>query len=389
MSDQKYNVWIMSGEESGDIYGSRLINELKQKFPEGDLKVSAMGGKRIASTGAEMMVDATELGVVGILEVFSMIFTFIKIFLQLVKRAKNEQPDVVVLIDYPGFNLRFAAKLYKLGIPVVWYISPQVWAWKKGRIKHLVQYCNKMMVIFPFEVDVYKGTGLDTEFVGHPLVNVIKERKEASIKRDPNRFLLLPGSRSNEINRLFVPMLDTAKKLHKNYPDLKFTVSAPRKKVYDKLMIIYNDYCENRNNGDNSPEIEITYGDTGRWIQEAGTGLAASGTVTVECAIAGLPLTVVYKLNPISYLIGKMLVKLDYFTMVNIISGKLIYEEFLQEDVNPDTLFKSISKILPGGERRKEIEKDIEDMTNSLSMGSKNASKQAANCVEKTLKDLN
>lgn len=379
----------MSGEESGDIYGSRLINELKKKLPEGDLKVSAMGGKRIASTGAEMMVDATELGVVGILEVFSMIFTFIKIFQQLVKRAKNEQPDVVVLIDYPGFNLRFAAKLYKLKIPIIWYISPQVWAWKKGRIKHLVKYCNKMMVIFPFEVDVYKGTGLDTEFVGHPLVNVIKERKEASIKRDPNRFLLLPGSRSNEINRLFVPMLDTAKELHKNYPDLKFAVSAPRKKVYDKLMVIYNDYREKRNNNDNLPEIELTYGDTGRWIQEAGTGLAASGTVTVECAIAGLPLTVVYKLNPISYLIGKMLITLDYFTMVNIISKKLIYEEFLQEDVNPDTLFKSISKILPGGERREEIEKDIEDMTNSLSMGSKNASEQAANCVMQTFKKIN
>jgi len=388
LSDKKYNVWIMSGEESGDIYGSRLINELKKKLPEGDLKVSAMGGKKIAATGAEMMVDATELGVVGILEVFSMIFTFIKIFKQLVKRAKNEQPDVVVLIDYPGFNLRFAAKLHKLGIPVIWYISPQVWAWKKGRIKDLVKYCNKMMVIFPFEVDVYKGTGLDTEFVGHPLVNVIKERKEASIKRDPNRFLLLPGSRSNEINRLFVPMLNTAKKLYQNYPNLKFTVSAPRKKVYDKLMVIYNDYCEARNSSD-LPEVEITYGDTGRWIQEAGTGLAASGTVTVECAIAGLPLTVVYKLNPISYLIGKMLITLDYFTMVNIISEKLIYEEFLQKDVNPDTLLKSISKILPGGERREEIEKDIEDMKNSLSIGSKNASEQAANCVVQALKTLN
>ena len=384
MSDKKQNIWVISGEESGDIYGSRLINELKTKLPGDKLTVSAMGGARIAKTGAKMMVDATELGVVGLLEVLSMIFTFIRIFYQLIKRAAKEKPDAVVLIDYPGFNLRFAAKLYKLGIPVIWYITPQVWAWKKGRIKKLAKYCTKMMVIFPFETDVYAGTGLDTEFVGHPLVDVIRERANQEIIRDSNRFLLLPGSRKNEINRLFVPMLETACKLHQKHPDLKFTVSAPRKKVHDALTKIYDKFCSTHT--EDIPSIEITYGDTGRWLQEASTGLAASGTVTVECAIAELPLTVVYKLNPITFFLAKMLVDVPFFTMVNIICGKLVFEEFLQGDVNADTLSTSLEKILPGGERREEIETGIKEMTESLSAGSGNASKQAAECVLKCLK---
>ena len=380
MSEKKYNIWVISGEESGDIYGARLINELKGILKGDQLRFSAMGGSRIAETGAKIMVNATELGVVGIFEIMGMIGTFIRIFRQLVKRAAKEKPDAVILIDYPGFNLRFAAKLYKLNIPVIWYITPQVWAWKKGRIAKLAKYCTKMMVIFPFETDVYAGSGLDTEFVGHPLVDVIKERRDPEIKRDPNRFILLPGSRKNEINRLFVPMLETACKLHKEHPELKFTVSAPRKKVYDRLMKIYDAFCGSRKN-EKMPEVQISYGDTGRWMQEAGTGLAASGTVTVECAIAGLPLTVVYKLNPVTFLIAKILVNIPFFTMVNIIAGKLVFEEYLQGDVNADTLTTSIEKILPDGERREEIETGIREMTESLSVGSGNASRQAAECV--------
>jgi len=386
LSDKQYNIWLISGEESGDIYGAKLINELQTMLPENQLTISAMGGARIAKTDVKMMVDSTELGVVGIFEIMGMIRTFIRIFLQLVKRAAKEKPDAVILIDYPGFNLRFAAKLHKLGIPVIWYITPQVWAWKKGRIAKLAEYCKKMMVIFPFETDVYAGSGLDTEFVGHPLVDIIRERTDPSIKRDLNKVLMLPGSRKNEINRLFIPMLETALKLHQSHPELKFTVSAPRKKIYDKLMDIYTSFCANRKQ-ENLPEIEISYGDTGKCMQEAGTGLAASGTVTVECAIAGLPLAVIYKLHPVTFFIAKLLITLEYFSMVNIISRNLVFEEFFQEDVNPNTLTKAIEKILPGGSRRQGVLHAINDMTEHLAAGSGNASRQAAECVIKTLKN--
>ena len=384
MPEKRKKIWIISGEESGDIYGAKLIEELRALSPGNEPDIAIMGGKRMASTGAELMVDATELGVVGMMEVLGILFTVIGIFRRLIKRAKEERPDCVVLIDYPGFNLRLAKQLHKLKIPVVWYISPQVWAWKKARKWKLAEYCTKMLVIFPFETEVYKETSLETEFVGHPLVEVVKDRKDPNIQRDKNTVLLLPGSRSNEINRLFVPMLETAIELHKRHPELKFAVAAPRDTVYQRLKRIYSTFCESRNSSE-LPEITITSGETPLWMQKAGTGLAASGTVTVECAIAGLPLTVAYRLNPLTYWIARMLVDLDYFTMVNIIADKRVYEEFLQGDVNSITLADAVEKILPDGVRRKEVEKDISDVVKSLSPKSGNPSKRAAEAVMKVI----
>ena len=380
MADDKKKIWIISGEESGDIYGAKLIDELRSISPKNEPNISIMGGKRMAATGAEVMVDATELGVVGIMEVLGILFTIVGIFRRLIKRAKAERPDCVVLIDYPGFNLRLAKQLHKLKIPIVWYISPQVWAWKKGRKWKLAKYCTKMLVIFPFETEVYKETSLETEFVGHPLVEVVRDRKDPNIQHDKNLVLLLPGSRSNEINRLFVPMLETAVELHKRRPELKFTVAAPRQSVYNRLKEIKQDFCEARNKS-SLPEITITSGETSLWMQKAATGLAASGTVTVECAIAGLPLTVAYKLNPLTYWIARMLVNLDYFTMVNIIADKRVYEEFLQGDVNATILSDAVAKILPGGERRKEVEQDIKNVVKSLSPQKNSPSRRAAEAV--------
>lgn len=381
MKDNRKKIWIISGEESGDIYGARLIEELRNLSPENPPYISVMGGRRMAETGAELMVDATELGVVGLMEVLGIIFTIIGIFRKLIKRASEERPDCVVLIDYPGFNLRLARKLHKLNIPVVWYISPQVWAWKKGRMAKLAEYCTKMLVIFPFETEVYKGSGLDTEFVGHPLVEVVKKRHNPNIQRNKNLVLLLPGSRSNEINRLFIPMLETAIELHKRHPELVFTVAAPRESVYKRLQDIYTRFCESRSGREEMPQITITSGETALWMQKAGTGLAASGTVTVECAISGLPLTVAYRLNAVTYWIARMLVDLPYFTMVNLIADKRVYEEFLQGDVNAVTLSDSVEKILPGGERRSEVEKDIKDVVSSLSPKSGNPAVRVAKSV--------
>ena len=385
MPQGRKKIWIISGEESGDIYGAKLIEELRAISKNNKPDISIMGGKRMAATGAEVMVDATELGVVGIMEVLGILFTVIGIFRNLIKRAKENRPDCVVLIDYPGFNLRLAKQLHKMNIPVVWYISPQVWAWKKKRKWKLAKYCTKMLVIFPFETEVYKETNLDTEFVGHPLVEVVHERKDPNIQHNKNLVLLLPGSRSNEINRLFIPMLETAVELHKRRPELQFTVAAPRKSVYDRLNKIKQEFCDSHPEIQ-FPQITITSGETSLWMQKASTGLAASGTVTVECAIAGLPLTVAYRLNPLTYWIARMLVHLDYFTMVNIIADKRVYEEFLQGDVNAMTLSDSVEKILPGGVRRKEVEQDIEDVVKSISPKSGSPSRRAAESVLSILK---
>ena len=279
-------IWIIAGESSGDMYGAALAAELRAlAAANGEtVEFSGMGGAAMIKAGIPVKVDSTELGVIGVFEVLKSIFTFIRIFFQLVNAAKKERPDAVVLIDYPGFNIRFAKKMHKLGIPVYWYISPQVWVWNKKRLPVLAKVCTKMLVIFPFEVEVYSGVPLETKFVGHPLVDVISKRKDPAITRDDNTLLLLPGSRKNEIERLLVPMLETVCVLHGKHPQLNFQLSTPREKI---AALCRQKIAAFRKKHPDLPEVAVSVGDTGYWQQRAGTGLAASGTVTVECALAG------------------------------------------------------------------------------------------------------
>jgi lipid-A-disaccharide synthase len=382
--NKSYKLWIFAGETSGDIYGARLAREARALAGEENIQIAGMGGVNMKEANIDILVDSTELGVVGLIEVLKNIFKFIRIFKFLEKKAVEEKPDAVVLIDYPGFNIRFAKSMYKKGIPVIWYISPQVWAWRKSNIPKLATYCSKMMVIFPFEPEVYAHTGLDVEFVGHPLVDVVAKRRDPSIVRDPSRVLLLPGSRGHEIERLLQPMLETALLLYQKHPELKFAISATRPRIENKIKEILNDFTE-QHKDEKLPEFELTCGETSRWMQEAGTGLAASGTVTVECAIAGLPLVIVYKLENLAFQIAKRIITLfrGFFGMPNIIANKEIFKEFLQDNVEPVGISQAMEEILPDGERRKELEDDMAAVTEALSVGDENPSRKAAQvCLE-------
>ncbi|MBU8902436.1 MAG: lipid-A-disaccharide synthase [Victivallales bacterium] len=384
MTKTKKKIWIFSGETSGDTYGAQLattIRELEHKAGN-EIEIAGMGASKMRAAGVDIMVDSTELGVMGLVEVAKIIFTIIKIFFFLKNKAIKERPDAVVLIDYPGFNLRFAKQMHKHGIPVIWYVSPQIWSWHKSRIYKLNEYCEKMLVIFPFETEVYAKVDLETEFVGHPLVDIMREQHDSSIVRDLNTLVLLPGSRSMEISRLLLPMLKTAVEMKKRHPALKFAISAPREKSLKHCEEIYDKF--KRSHSD-TPDMELTCGKTHYWQQKAGTGLAASGTVTVECAIAGLPLVVAYKMNLITILLASLLVKLyrGFFTMVNVIANKEVFEEFLQYDVNSAKLSDALERILPHGKRRKEVEADMKKMVESLSDEKITALDHAAkSCVE-------
>ncbi|MBE6400052.1 MAG: lipid-A-disaccharide synthase [Lentisphaerae bacterium] len=364
-------IWIMAGESSGDMYGAALAAELRAlAAANGEtVEFSGMGGAAMIKAGIPVKVDSTELGVIGVFEVLKSIFTFIRIFFQLVNAAKKERPDAVVLIDYPGFNIRFAKKMHQLGIPVYWYISPQVWVWNKKRLPVLAKVCTKMLVIFPFEVEVYSGVPLETKFVGHPLVDVIAGRKDPAITRDDNTLLLLPGSRKNEIERLLVPMLETVCALHGKHPQLKIQLSTPREKI---AALCRQKIAAFRKKHPELPEVSVSVGDTGYWQQRAGTGLAASGTVTVECALAGLPLVVGYKLNFFTLVLAKILVKLyrGFFTMVNIIANREVYQEFLQWHFCPAEVAPALEAILPGGARREEVLAGMNEVKELLTAGS-------------------
>ena len=371
-------IWIISGESSGDIYGANLARELKRIAAANgeELELSGMGGARMIAAGVNVLVDSTELGVMGVFEVSKLLFTFIRIFFKLLKAAKSERPDAVVLIDYPGFNLRFAKALYKAKIPVVWYVSPQVWVWGKKRKPILARVCSKMLVIFPFETEVYADTRLAAEFVGHPLIDLVAARTDPSIKRDGDTVLLLPGSRKMEIERLLPPMLESVAKLGKKHPNLKFHLAAPR----EKIAAMCRKMLEKFRRRPDMPEVEISTGDTGYWLQRAGSGIASSGTVTVEAAIAGLPLVVGYKLNFFTLFLAWILVKLyrGFFTMTNIIANREVFQEFLQWSFSPKHIVPALEAILPGGSRRAEVEAGMTEVRESLSARSVNAARQAA-----------
>ena len=383
MTETKKKIWIFSGEASGDAYGAQLAKSIRElEHQKGnEIQIAGMGSEKMKAAGVDIIVDSSELGVMGVVEVLKIIFTIIKIFFLLKNKAIKERPDAVILIDYPGFNLRFAKEMHKHGIPVIWYVSPQIWSWHKSRIHKLAEYCEKMLVIFPFETEVYSKVELDTEFVGHPLVDIMQERHDSSIVRDPNTLVLLPGSRSMEICRLLQPMLETALEMKKRHPALKFVISAPREKTLKHCEDIYNKF---KHSHPDAPNMEITCGKTNYWQQKAGTGLAASGTVTVECAIAGLPLVVAYKLNWFTILLAAVFVKLyrGFFTMVNVIVNKEVFEEFLQHRVNAKNLSDALERVLPHGKRRKEVESDMKKMIESLSDGKVTALDHAAkSCV--------
>ncbi len=388
MSQEKPLIWIMAGESSGDLYGARIAQEVMKQCPAATVR--GMGGQHMREAGVDLFIDSSELGVVGFIEVFAHLGTFIRIFFQCIALAKKERPDAVMVIDNPGFNIRLAKRLWKLGIPVVWFVSPQVWAWRKSNIPRIARYCRKLIVIFPFETEVWAGSGLETHFEGHPLIEIVRERTDPALKRDPNHVLILPGSRGHETSSLLEPFLKTVLILHERHPELYFTISLPREQIYRNVLAGLDQFTRHH------PEmqdvrIDVKTGVTPRAIQECTAGLAASGTVTVECAIAGLPLVVAYKLNYITFFFARLIVRKLFrnaFTMVNIILNRKSFEEYLQYQVRPRDMADALERILPGGSRRAEVEKDMEELRQMLAPGATNATAKAAHHLLSTAKLL-
>lgn len=371
-------VWIIAGEASGDNYGAMLAEALRQRRP--GLRLRGMGGEQMRAAGVELFVDSSELGVVGLIEVLKSLRFFLRLLREVSARALAERPATVVLIDYPGFNLRLAERLRRAGIPVVYYISPQVWAWKKGRIPRIARDVDKMLCIFPFEPAVYAGTGLDASFVGHPLLEILAPLRHNPPPRDPNLVLLLPGSRSSEIKSLFPDFLRTAAQLQQARPELHFMVPLPRQSCLEQAKALTAD----------TPlpvqlSLEYSVGETRQWLSRASAGLAASGTVTVEAAILGLPLVVAYRLNPITWQIVKRIVKLPYVTIANLVTRRCVYEEYLQHDAVPEKMAPALLTILPGGERHAEVVAGISECVMQLG-GDDAISLRVADAVLATMK---
>jgi lipid-A-disaccharide synthase len=345
------NILISAGEASGDMHAANLVQKVKKIAP--DMRFYGMGGDLMRNAGADVIVDANSLSIIGLLEIITKFFKLLAAFRAMKRALFRDKPDLLILVDYPGFNLRLAKVAKKAGIKVLYFISPKVWAWNQGRVKTIKESVDMMAVIFPFEVDFYKKWQVPATFVGNPLLEIVKPKlaRENALKEfhlDPNHKTvgLFPGSRKGEIKRLLPIMLETAKLLKEHDPNLQFILPQASSISIDDLQ----PYLQT-----SSIEVRIVKNQNYDAMQVCDAIIAASGTVTLEIAIMGIPLTIIYKISWLEHQIAKLLVKIPYIGLCNIVSNKQIAQELLQDDATPENIAREIDKTLHDSDYRQKM----------------------------------
>lgn len=365
-------VVIVAGESSGDLYGAKLVEAMSTLSPQ--IEFYGIGGSEMERKGVHLIFSSAELAVVGITEVLEKIGHIWRAWRQMKRFIKDSKPHLAVLIDYPGFNLRLAKVFNDNAVPVLYYVSPQVWAWRPGRIKKIAKRVAKMAVILPFEASLYQKEGVDVEFVGHPLLDILDEglsreeaRRRLGVPADALLIGLLPGSRGREVKVLLPSLLGTADILAKDFPSSRFMIPLASTIGRDMVQGII---------GRRQIPLEIVEGRTFEVMKAADLLLVVSGTATLEGAIAGVPMVIIYRLSPITYLIGRMLVKVRCIGLANIVVGRRVVPELIQGDVNPQRIALEAKKILKDHAKREEIKDEFKLITDKL--GGKGASQRVA-----------
>ena len=344
---------IVAGEASGDLHGAHLVRAMRKK--DGDLCFCGIGGQALREAGVEVFLDASALSVVGITEVFAKFGNILRGMSAAKERLKTLRPDLLILIDFPDFNLHLAGFAKKLGIRVLYYISPQIWAWRSGRVRTIGQRVDHMAVILPFEQNFYHKHKIPVTFVGHPLVdNAIAEPDPAFEERfDADPVVgLLPGSREGEVNTLLPVMLEAATLLSRRNKRIRFLISHAPSVEQAQVESIVGPYRDRA-------VLEIVPGGADKVFGQCGFVIAASGTVTLETAIAGIPMAIIYKVSPLSYRIGKTLIKVNHISLVNLIAGRGLVPELIQEDASPEKIADTVSAMLDDVPGLKRLRRDL------------------------------
>lgn len=375
------HIILVAGEASGDMHGAYLVKEIKNLDPE--ITFSGLGGKQIQESGVEIYQDLTKLAVVGFTEVIKHYREIKKTFDLILKIIKESKPDAVILIDYPGFNLRLAKAIKKLKIDtkIIYYISPQIWAWKKNRIKAIKKNVDKMLVLFNFEEKIYLDAGIKAKFVGHPLVDEVRSTisKEIYLENIGLSFYkmtigILPGSREKEVQRHLPLMLEAAKILKKNYPMMQFIViKAPT--ITGSLI---KEFIP-----DNNPHIKIVDSNAYDAINACETCMVASGTATLETAILCKPMVVVYKTSWFTWALAKLFLKIPDIGLVNVVAQKRIVPECVQFAANPSKIAWEINELFTNEIRLSDIKRELSEVKKAL--GTTGASITAAQEAIKTI----
>lgn len=357
--------YLIAGEASGDLHGSNLMKEITKLDTSAEFRV--WGGDLMVKAGGELVSHYKERAYMGFWEVIKNLKTITGFINQCKEDIAKHKPDTLILIDYPGFNLRIAEYAKSLGIRVVYYISPQVWAWKQNRVKKIKQYVDKMLVILPFEQEFYKKWNYEVDFVGHPLLDAIANHTPSELDIPNNKpiIALLPGSRQQEIAKKLPIMLSVVN----NFPDYQFVIAgAPS--LEDSF---YKQFMQGSN-------VPVIYGKTYDLLSHAHAALVTSGTATLETALFEVPEVVCYKSSWLSYRIARLVVRhIKYIALVNLIMDREVVKELIQGDLNKKKLKQELTKIVRGGEKREKLLADYKELKAML--GNEGASKNAAEII--------
>jgi lipid-A-disaccharide synthase len=376
VSPASTEIFMVAGELSGDLIASMLIKRLLAQQP--DLKITALGGERMEQAGAHILKNIVrDLAIIGFAEVFTKFHKIQAVFRQAVAYLKEHRPAVVVVIDYPGFNLRLAEQAHKLGIKVVYYVCPQVWAWHRSRITKIAKYVDKACVILPFEEAFLKQGGVNAEFVGSPWMDLMKltmGRDEVfdhfGLNKEQKLIGLLPGSRKGEVEKLLPTMLEAAEKIHAAMPNTQFVIpraSTVKPEIIDHLLTM--------------AQVQVKVVDAFRYNVRSAMDFAivASGTATLETGLLGCPMVIIYRAHYLSWLIGKSLVKIPYIGLINIVAGDMVVPELLQEQCTPENIAEHVLRILGDPREVERVKYQLEKIKEK--MGGAGASEKVATIV--------
>lgn len=375
-SEPRVRLLVSCGEASGDLYAAELVRRLRGTR---QLEVFGLGGDRLAREGAQLLAHVRELAVVGLFEVLRHLKRLRRALRDVIAAVEADPPAAAVLVDYPDFNLRLAGELRRRGVPVVYYVSPQIWAWRPGRLRTIRERVSHMMVIFPFEEKLYREAGVPVTFVGHPLVELVEPAPGRSVflaasGLDPGRPVLaiLPGSRAQEVRHNLPPIAGALRRLKAARPGLQLALAvAPN---------LAGSLFEQELSG---LEVVHVQGQTHALMSAARAGIVASGTATVEAAILGLPMVVVYRLSSLTYALGRPLVRVPHYAMANLIAGRQVVKELIQHNLREDTLAIETLRLLEDEAYRREVRAGLDEVRDRL--GAKGASARAATVVEEVL----
>ena len=350
-------VLISAGEASGENYGAMLVPELRRLLGA-DTQFFGVGGEKMRAAGCETIVDSAKVAAVGITEVVKHVATIYREFFRMVSVARSRRPDVAILIDFPDFNLRLAGKLHEMGVPVVYFVSPQLWAWKQRRIWRVKKFVDRMLVIFPFEESYYRERQVAAEYVGHPLADlpmpqISREEFARQFDIDASKpwIALLPGSRKKEILLNLPVMLEAARALGSEY-----------EYVIPVASTLAREWMAQQTG---SARVHLV-DDARAALLHSRAAVVASGTATVEAALIGTPFLVVYRVSRLSYAIGRRLVKVKNYGMVNLIAGREIVPELIQSNFTPDNVVQHLRRLIPDGEPRAEMVRNLESVRHAL-----------------------